>query len=170
MNQTAHISLQIPSISKSDRNKTDRSALSYSARPPACLCFFAAAVCAASVRRYLRTVVGVRKGFFLERCVFCAFLGKAGFFQGLAQGTHRFEGATDNKISHRFSGWGEVPQGYPPLLPSRPAGFDGIRARLALLPRVRSSADRDSTFAFRPRLESGLRVAPSLPASAAARR
>ncbi|MGB5557511.1 MAG: hypothetical protein WBN04_05810, partial [Paracoccaceae bacterium] len=53
---------------KERRNKTDRCALcSWRARLLVSICFSAAALFAASVRGYLRSGAGVRKGFLAER-------------------------------------------------------------------------------------------------------
>lgn len=127
MNQTAHISLQIPSISKSYRNKTDRCALSCPARPPACLCFLSsAAVSAASVRRYLRMVAAVCKRFLSEISRFSSRTAKTGLFRGLAQGKGSFQRVPDNKISPSGRLESRVPRGHPPSGPSRPTVFTGI--------------------------------------------
>ena len=72
---TAHISLQIPSISKSQRDKNCRCALTCLARPPLDLSIFvtAAAVVGASappVRGYLGVPTEGRKRFFQEIVIF----------------------------------------------------------------------------------------------------
>ena len=101
MNQTAHISLQILSISNSVETKSTGCALSLVARPASVASVFVAVLanllshispssapsCASAppVRGYLRMGVGVRKAFFAGKRTFCIIPGFFHIFRHLRQ-------------------------------------------------------------------------------------
>jgi hypothetical protein len=67
MDQTAHISLQLPAISKSGETKSTECALSSLARPASSASVFSrSGIVAVSVSGYLRMPPDLRKGFFRE--------------------------------------------------------------------------------------------------------
>ncbi len=84
MDQTAHISLQLPAISKSAETKSTECALTYSARPASSVTvYFASRRLRRSVEGCLRRHAVTCKGFFCEKRNFCGNLGLCIFFNCL---------------------------------------------------------------------------------------